>query len=158
MGSLVVRLIAAIAAAALSLTIFGYGIASADDPLVGKTYSDAEAQISKVGGKAVIGTVTGNQLALDDCIVASWRQAKFRDSSGRNLRGDEWTLNLNCNDIVATPGHPGNSAASPAGVQAKEWQKNAEAIAKQPEFCEKNDETMQWCKTMCKSTGLCDVV
>ena len=93
MGSLVVRILGAVGAAILSVTMLGSGVASAD-PLIGKTYSDAAAFIAKYNGKPVIGTVSGDQLQTGDCVVTSWHKSMFLDSSGRNARRDEWLLSL----------------------------------------------------------------
>src|SRR3954453_6777118 len=105
---LVVRILGAVGAAITSLSILGVGVASAD-AVTGHTYSDASAAISSVNGKPVIATVSGNQLKTSDCIVTSWHTSKFLNSSGRNDRKQEWLLNLNCNNLVASPGKPGNS-------------------------------------------------
>lgn len=157
MGNLVVRVLGVVGAVALSVTVFGSGAASASDQLIGKTYSDATAYIAKYNGTPVIATVNGDQLPKDECIVTSWHLSKFLNSSGRNARGDEWILSLNCNRSLASPGNPGNSAMSPEGVKAREWQQDAVAVSKNPAICDKSDAAMEWCKTICKSTGLCQV-
>ena len=156
MGSLVVRILSVVGAILFSVTMLGSGIASAD-PLVGKTYSDASAFIAKYNGKPVIATVIGSELATDDCVVTSWHMSKFLNSSGRNARGDEWLLSLNCNNRLAAPGSPGNSAMSPEGVQAIKQQQAAANINKDPTFCYKRDVDLQWCKEICKQTRLCEI-
>jgi hypothetical protein len=156
MGRLIVRVLGAIGAGMLSVATFGSGVAYAD-ALTGQTYNDAVAKISEWNGEAVIATVNGGQLEMDDCIVAGWQRSIFLDSSGDNTRTREYLLHLNCNNSVATPGHPGNSAASPQGVKAKKDQEAAANINKNPDFCEQSDEIAQWCKGVCNRTGLCEV-
>jgi hypothetical protein len=156
MGRLVVRILGAVGAAALSVAMFGAGVASAD-ALTGKTYSDAAAQISEWNGEAVIGTVSGDQLRTDDCIVTSWQKSMFLDSSGDNSRSGEIVVHLNCNTYLATPGHPGNSLMTPQGAQAKKDQRAADTINKNPEYCDESDEIAQWCEKVCNRTGLCEI-
>lgn len=157
MPKLSARLLAAACAAALSaVATFGSGVASAD-ALVGKTYSDAAAAISDWEGKAVIATVTGNQVETDDCIVTSWNQSMFLDGRGKNNRGNEFLLNLNCNNALASPGHPGNSLMTPQGTQAKKDQQAAAEINGYPAVCEKNDDLAAWCEKICNRTGMCEI-
>jgi len=156
MGSLVVRIVGAIGAATLSATVFGYGVASAD-ALTGQTYDEASATISGWHGQPVIGTVSGDQLATDNCIVTSWQKSMFLDSSGDNSRPNEYVLHLNCNNLLASPGHPGNSLMTPEGTAAKKDQKAAANISKNPAYCEQSDEIAEWCAKLCKRTGLCEV-
>lgn len=154
------RVLAVIGTAALWMTAFGSCIASADpsyDPLVGKTYSDATAFISKYDGKPVVASVIGGDLQKEDCVVTSWHMSKYLNSSGKNDRGDEWLLSLNCNNRLASPGKPGNSAVSPEGVLAKSHQESAEKISKDPSICYQKDSYMEWCKVMCNETGLCTI-
>ena len=54
MGSLVVRILGAVGAVLLLMTIFGSGVASAD-PYAGKTYDEAAAKIAEWNGKPVVG-------------------------------------------------------------------------------------------------------
>lgn len=156
MGSLVVRILAAVGAAIISVMMFGSGVASAD-ALTGQTYSDATAKISEWNGTPVIGTVSGNQLVMDDCIVTSWQRSIFLDSDGRNSRSREYVVHLNCNNPLASPGHPGNSSASPAGTKAKKDQEAAANINENPEFCEQSENITQWCEGVCNRTGLCEI-
>src|SRR5262245_58916070 len=107
MNRLFVSILGAASAAALSAAMFGGGVASAD-AFSGRTYSDAAATISGWGGTPVVGTVSGDQLVLDDCIVTSWHKSMFLNSSGVNDRRAEYILHLNCNAKLASPGHPGN--------------------------------------------------
>lgn len=156
-SSLKVRILGAVVAAILSVAVLGSGIAWAD-ALIGQTYDDAAAMISsKWNGKAVIGTVNGDQLQTGDCIVTGWHKSKFLDASGKNRRTDEIVLHLNCNNRLASPGHPGNSSMSPDGVTAKKDEAAAANINKNPQFCKQSDAVMQWCQKVCNRTGLCEV-
>jgi hypothetical protein len=157
MGSLVVRILGAVGAAALSVTVFGSGIASAVDGLTGISYDEAASWISSHNGSPVIGSVSGDQVDKSQCIVTSWHKSNFLNASGRNDRASDYVLNLNCNNPVASPGKPGNSVMSPAGVAAKKDQTSAENISKNPEWCQTTDKRMQWCQNICKRTGLCEI-
>lgn len=136
---------------------FGSGLASAADPLIGKKYSDAASWISQRNGTPVVATVSGSQLALDDCVVISWSRGGFLNNSGRNDRRNEYYVNLNCNNQVASAGHPGNSVMTPEGARAKKQRQQAEAIKRKPEACQKDESTFNWCRRVCLSTGLCSV-
>jgi hypothetical protein len=159
MGSLVVRVMAAGGAAALSFAMFGSGVAAAD-ALTGQTYADAVAKVSDWNAEAKIVTVNGDQLATDDCIVVSWQRSSFIDALGEN-RGSEILLNLNCNAPLAAPGKPGNSAATPEARELKQRQQKDEVAAgninQNPALCEKSDEKMEWCQKICARSGLCEV-
>lgn len=157
MGRFVVRVLSAVGAAVLSMTILGSGVASADDGLTGSSYGEASAWISSHNGTSVVGTVSGDQVEKGNCIVASWHKSIFLDSSGDNTRSGEYVLNLNCNNPLASPGKPGNSAMSPAGVKAKAEQEQAASIDKNPEWCETSDSRLKWCEGVCNRTGLCEI-
>lgn len=157
MGKLVVRILGAVVAPILSVTMFGFGIASAADGLTGSSYGEAAAWISSHNGTPVVGTVSGDQVEKDNCTVVSWHKSMFLDSSGTNTRSGEYVLNLNCNNPLASPGKPGNSAMSPAGVKAKEEQQQAASIEKNPAWCETSDSRMKWCEGVCNRTGLCEI-
>ena len=156
MDRLFVSILGAAGAAAVSVAMFGSGVASAD-AFAGKTYSDAAATISGWGGTPVIATVSGDQLVTDDCIVTSWHKSMFLNSSGVNDRRAEYLLHLNCNAKVAAPGHPGNSSVSQQGVAAKKDEQAAATINKAPSICEKSDKFAAWCKRVCERTKLCEV-
>lgn len=156
MRNFVVRMLVVGCGLALPL-VLGSSLASAADPFVGKTYSDASAAISQRNGTPVVATVSGSALALEDCIVTSWAQSIFLGTDGANSRPREYRLNLNCNNAVATPGHPGNSAMTPQGAKAKEDQANAASINKNPANCQKSEGAMKWCVNVCKRTGLCEI-
>jgi hypothetical protein len=148
---------AVLAGVSMAAAAFGPGVASAADPLVGKTYSAASSIVAGwgSGGKVIIATVSGSQLATDDCIVTSWHKSMFRDSSGA-ARPAEYLINLDCNRPVAGPGHPGNSVMSEQGKAAKKDEDNATYVAKNPKVCEKDANTAKWCADLCKKTGLCE--
>jgi len=129
------------------------GIASADS-LVGQRYSDASSTITGWGGTPIVSTVSGSQVAQADCLVSSWHKAIFRDSSGNSKNG-QYLLNLDCNQALATPGHPGNSAMSPQGRQKIKDDSTAKYIAKNPSMCDKDQVTGEWCERVCNRTGLC---
>lgn len=155
MGSLVVRMLA-VGAAPLLVTVFGTPTASAD-PLTGKTYDEAASLISGWRGTAIIGSVSGSQLVTDECVVTSWQKPTVLDSRGRNSRVRNYVLHLNCNNALAAPGHPGNSAMTPEGAQRKVEQEQAASISKNPAWCETSDKRLEWCQTICERTGLCEV-
>ncbi len=117
---------------AVSLALFGSGIAAADD-YAGQTYSDASGAIDKAGQKAVIAGSVGSVLAQGDCIVTRSQQADWLKGSNFSPVTDTVLLWLNCNAKLATAGTPGNSLASPEGraEKAAEDQKAAEAAAQQ---------------------------
>lgn len=156
MRSFVLRTLAVAGTFTIS-SLLGSGLASGADPFVGKTYSEASAAISQRNGTPVVATVSGSALELNDCIVTSWSQSIFLDSDGANNRWREYRLNLNCNNPVATPGHPGNSAMTPQGLEAKKEQEEAAQINKNPAWCEKSDKNMNYCVGVCDRTGECEI-
>lgn len=156
MTRLGLRILGVVGAAVLAMAAFGSTVASAD-ALVGKTYSAAAASITSWKGEAVVATVIGNQVGIDDCIVTSWHQSKFLDSRGKNSRGNQFLLNLNCNTSLASPGNPGNSLMTPEGRQAQKDQKAAADINGYPAVCEKSEALANWCEKICTRTGLCEV-
>jgi hypothetical protein len=114
--------------AVMALLTMAAGLSVADnDPLIGKKYSDASAEVSRWNGTAQIETVFGSRLATDDCVVASWRKQSSLDDRGHR-QTNIVLLNLNCNDQLASAGSPGNSITS-AGGQAQE------KIVKTGEWC-----------------------
>ena len=149
------RMTGAVVSATVSVAVFGFGVASAD-PYAGQTYGDAKGQIASMHQTAVIATVSGDRVATDDCIVVSSAKSSFLDSSGDG-RDNEILVNLNCNEGIAAPGKPGNSAMSPAGQQAKKEQKAATNISKDPAYCQQSDDVLAWCQELCAKTGLCEV-
>jgi hypothetical protein len=156
-NSLAGRILGVAGTAVLSVAVFSCGIASAADPLAGQKYSDAASAIAKWNGKPVIGTITGSEVTTDDCIVTSWHMSKFLDASGHNMRKNEYILNLNCTNRVASPGHPGNSVMTPEGAMGKRDQKAAAIINKDPTWCNSSDERLHQCQVICKRSGLCEI-
>ncbi|MCP9275291.1 hypothetical protein [Mycolicibacterium arenosum] len=156
MGAFLTRILGAVGAALLSVTMLGAGVASAD-PLNGQSYDDAAAKITGWRGTPVVSTVSGNQLAKGDCIVTSWHKSTFRDASGDNTRPNDYLLSLNCNNYVAAPGKPGNSAMTPEGIKAKKDLTAAESIDKNPAWCQTSEKRLEWCEAICASTGRCEV-
>jgi hypothetical protein len=111
--------IPAVVGALLAVVALGGGMAMAAGPdYSGQTYAKAAEQISSGGGTAVIATVIGEQLATDDCLVTGSKIGSNLDSSGRS-RGYQVLLDLNCNQTLAAPGKPGNSAATSEGKAEK---------------------------------------
>jgi hypothetical protein len=154
---LCIHLVAVFAAMTVMAMGFGSGVASAADPLIGKKYSDAASWISRRNGTPVVATVSGSQLALDDCIVISWSKGGFRNSRGKNDRRNHYFVHLNCNNAVATPGHPGNSLMTPEGKKRKAQLDRAQQINDKPERCKRSQAAYESCVRFCNSTGLCKV-
>jgi len=72
----------AVGATAVSMAVFGTGIAAADD-YAGQTYGDASKSISDAGKKAVIASRAGDTLSDDDCIVTHSQSAPW-------IKGDDF--------------------------------------------------------------------
>lgn len=106
------------AAVGVAATIsVGAGIASAAPDVVGQTYKDAKNNIQASGATAVIATRTGGMVDEDKCIVTSAWSKPSPTAIGEDP-SNQVLVALNCNAAIATPGAPGNSAASPEGRQA----------------------------------------
>jgi hypothetical protein len=146
----------AVGAATLAVAMLGTGVASADE-LVGTTYDEAVGKIAGWGGKAVVGTVHGDQLEKSECVVTSWNKALFLDTSGINNRTNEYRLNLNCNNKFAAPGHPGTSVMDKKAAAAKADQQTADGINNGAEWCKQSDANMANCEAFCKRTDLCEI-
>ena len=144
--SAAVRVIAVMGTALTMLASFGGLAAAKSDPLVGKKYSEASSLVSGWGADSVIETVIGSQLATDDCIVATWSRSSFRDINGKKRKGTI-LFNLNCNDLLASAGSPGNSATSVEGKLAKHNIKVGAWCALPAQADNAN------CQTFCKSNG-----
>jgi hypothetical protein len=152
----IVRILA-VAVLGVSIAIMSAGLASADD-FTGSTYSDARATAAQKNAEPVIATVNGDKLAIDDCIVTSWRQSMFLDTSQNGAgRTNEILFNLNCNALVASAGVPGNSAATPEGRAAKKEESDAEYLSQHMDKCYASDDALQYCQRICKKTGKCEV-
>ena len=148
-------IVATFAMAAISAAALGPGVASAD-VYAGMTYADAKSRIASMHQKAVIATVSGDQVATDDCIVVSSMNSMFLDASGEGP-DKEVLVNLNCTAPVAAPGKPGNSAASPEGRKALKERQAAHNISKNPAWCNEDPKRLEACKQICDRTGLCEV-
>jgi hypothetical protein len=144
--------VVALAAAAAMLAMLGATSAHAQSPL-NKTYDEARSIVSDWGATPVAATITGDQLALDDCIVTSFSESSSVSALGENT-GRKVLMNLNCNAKVAQPGEPGNSAMTPQGKSAKSDIRVANQINKSTDSCFKND-NIAYCKRVCERSGLC---
>jgi hypothetical protein len=121
---------AAVAATAVAAALWGAGTAGAAPDVVGDTYSDAATAIEQSGGTAVIATRVGSGADEGECIVTNaWDASFVRD--GESANGSEVMVALNCNSQVASAGKAGNSAASPAGREAKAAEQEAAAAEEQ---------------------------
>lgn len=136
--------------AAALMVAFGSGSANANpyDPYSGQTYADATQAISSGGGTAAIATKEGSYLPLDQCIV-----------TGSRNQNSKVMLDLNCNDVSALNGHPGNSVATPEGQKVHQIQSTAKQInenyaeataAGQKSWCEENASD---CANFCSNAG-----
>jgi hypothetical protein len=131
-----VKKLIACSAVAGAATMFGSGVAVADD-YAGKTYADASETLSNAGRTGVISTVIGGKLPMDECMVTSSQPAPFvRDVDGGFERADrEVMLSLNCNAAVASATAPGNSAASPEARAAIKLTESPTWRRQHPEWC-----------------------
>jgi hypothetical protein len=145
MRELFARGVVVLTATVISIVMFGSGVAAAD--YAGQKYGDVTKAFDDNKLTAVIATIVGDQLPLDECIVTRWRLDNNDKSRG--------LLYLNCNDAVATAGSAGNSAASPQGKAAKLDQKRAARINKDPHSCDATPDIVEWCTLLCKRTELC---
>jgi hypothetical protein len=148
------QLVVSFCGALLALVTVSSATASAD-PYVGKTYAEASATIAERNGTPVIATVNGSQLATGDCLVVSWSKSGFLDSSG-NGRSGEYLMNLNCNRVLASPGHPGGSLMSPGGPKAKKDETFATKVAENPGICDQSEAYANRCARVCAETKLCE--
>ena len=107
------------AAAGVAATMsVGAGIASAAPDVVGQTYFDAKQTIQATGSQAVVATRIGGRADDDKCIVTNaWVRTSVTQVYEKP-KYDAVLVALNCTAAVASPGSPGNSAASPEGRQA----------------------------------------
>lgn len=108
--------VGAVGAAAVSMALFGGGVAAADD-YADQTYADASAAASVAGQTVIVASRAGARLAQDDCIVTNSQVAPFLH--GRTHVTDTVLFNLNCNGGYATATNPGASLGSPGGREAK---------------------------------------
>jgi hypothetical protein len=137
----------------LAMGLLGTGLAAAsgDPNLSGETYAKASQDIKGWGATAVIGTVVGDQVETDDCIVTRSRKPGYRNSSGTQDTS-HIVLDLFCGASLAQNGKSGNSAASPQGRQEQRNLQGIEWINSDPKNCA----GQSWCKTLCdKYAGKC---
>ena len=106
-----------VGATAVSMALFGTGVAAADD-YAGQTFGDASAAISDAGKQAVIATRSGDSLPDDKCVVTGSQSAPWIKGDDFAPVADTVLVNLNCNTAVASATKSGNSAASPEGRAA----------------------------------------
>ena len=157
-----VGLFAVAGAVAVSmLMMLGAGVALADnpnDPWDGKTYGHAAATMSSYYTPVVAGVI-GGQRVSDDCIVISSKRSHYTDARHRK-RSRDYLFYLNCSAGVAG-GKPGNSVTSAAGQKAKKDQESAKSLQKRleknPETCNKSENSFNWCVRLCERTGMCEV-
>jgi hypothetical protein len=147
MRKIVVLAVGAMMAAAVASGAFGAGVAAAKGPnLSGQTYSQASAKVASWGSKAVISSVVGDQLAMDNCVVTGSNTGTFRDSSGKK-QSSEILLDLNCDASLAEAGTPGISAASALGRKEKKELKSLAWYGNDPSRCDAKN--IKYCKTLC---------
>jgi hypothetical protein len=105
--------------ASVCMTLFGTGIAAADD-YAGMTYGEAQEQAGS-GTTLVVAGRVGGKLDQDDCIVTWSQTAPFLRDAGDEFTHavDEVMVSLNCNGGHATVTNPGASVASPTGRESK---------------------------------------
>jgi hypothetical protein len=147
--------------AASMLMIFGTGVASADDPhdrWDGKTYGEAAAAVSKYATPVVVSKM-GGQVETDACIVIASTRSHYTDGRGRK-RSRDYLFHLNCQSGVAD-GKPGNSVTSVIGQKTKTDESNARSLqarlVKNPDTCNKSENSYNWCVRLCDRTKLCEV-
>ena len=97
----------AVATTAAAAALCGSGIASAGEQFNGQTYAEAKQALSQAGMTGKIGTVSGDELPIEQCIVTGSQTMDVAGSSG-GTGGSEVVLHLNCNASAA----PASKAAS----------------------------------------------
>jgi hypothetical protein len=128
--------IGALAATLGVAALAGAGAAGAAPSVVGMTYDKASEAVQAAGAQAEVSSTTGTALPHGECIVTS-QVIRGEMNFGREYTPSKVMLSLNCNAVLASPGHPGNSAASPQGRSAKEELKKQEWLA--------TPDGQQWC-------------
>lgn len=116
----------AVGAAAVSMALFGTGVAAADD-YAGETYADASSAAGDAGMTVVVAGRVGDKLSQDDCLVTRSQVAPFASANDGIHYDSQIQFYLNCNGGVASATTPGNSAASPTGRETIAAQQEAEA-------------------------------
>lgn len=156
----------AIAAFSTIVMVLGPGVAGAVDEFNGMTYEKAQQAVNSQGGTLMIATRVGSFLSTEECIVVGTRRSSFLDSSGRSPGGNRYLVDLNCNDLSALNGHPGNSAATPEGKKVLVAKQQADAISEdytkalaenKTPACFKDDGggSFRWCVKVCTTSKSC---
>jgi hypothetical protein len=123
-----------VGATAISIALFGTGVAAADE-YDRQTYADAAAAIEESGGTPIVVTRIGDKLPQDECIVVESADHSFvrpmTDDVYFEASSGEVRLNLNCNGGYATATNPGASLLSPEGREAQAAAEEAAAAEEQ---------------------------
>lgn len=101
-------------AAAMAAALCCAGIASADVQVVGQTYDQAKAELSKAGMTSKIGTTVGDELPTGQCVVTQARTAPAMGASG-DTGSKEVILDLNCSKTAASTATATTATTSPTG-------------------------------------------
>lgn len=96
----------------------GSGIAYADDDFSGQTYAEARDAITKAGMTSRMGSVVGDQLPVDQCVVSGSQSAEAVGSSGFSS-GTEIVLDLDCNAAGAKAGTQQSEQAADDAQESK---------------------------------------
>jgi hypothetical protein len=147
----VVAGLGSLVSALVLMPILGTGVACGDSQYSGQTFAKASDAVTSNGGTPVISTVVGSQLATEDCMVTNAHKSITLDSSGKSAHNGTWLFDLNCNQVVAEPGKPGNSAATADGANAKAIESQIKSWNSKPASCT----NAKWCLAMCEKYGGC---
>ena len=147
----VVAGLGSLVSALVLMPILGIGAAYGDSPYSGQTFAKASEAVKNNGGTPVISTIVGSQLATEDCFVTNAHKSITLDSSGKSAHNGTWLFDLNCNQVVAEPGKPGNSAVTSEAADAKKIKGWIAAWNRKPEGCS----NPEWCLAMCDQYGGC---
>ena len=111
----------------MAIGLLGTGVASADDAVVGQTFADAKAALSRQGMSAQVATTVGDRKDWNQCIVSSASPASSIDGFGDGRRS-VMNVHLNCYAKYGTALWPGYSLQSPTG--RKMWEADMAAKEK----------------------------
>jgi hypothetical protein len=117
--------------------MFGTGVASADQDLVGMTYSEASAAIQQTGSAAQVSARVGDRLSESDCLVTGATRSAVPPRGFDGAGSKIVLVALDCNGNVASATNPGYSAGSPEGRKLIQEQHVNEWKA--------SDEGQAWC-------------
>jgi hypothetical protein len=92
--------------------VFTSPVAAAQPDMTGKTYGEASGELSSAGYTAVVGTVVGSQVPLDECFVVGATAPTFIDAMGSSSSDGEIRLNLSCYPEPASETKAGFSAGN----------------------------------------------